>query len=133
MNSQPCLLNCNEHSCEPHNRGEVDWKGGESNDGKVSRRWYLTVIGLLYLGLIISFCLNITLLTRKSPAALGETGGSMMRDSLSFASDKSSMESSAIVEPTSTESSHMIRKEFMYTTACLVKGEYEPSLKCLII
>ena len=34
---------------------------------KVSRRWYILVIVLLYIGLIISFCLNLTLLLRKHP------------------------------------------------------------------
>ena len=31
------------------------------------RRWYLLVIVLLYIGLITSFCLNVTLLVRREP------------------------------------------------------------------
>ena len=42
-------------------------KVGGGEDEKVSKRWYLVVIGLLYIGLIISFCLNITLLLRSAP------------------------------------------------------------------
>ena len=30
-------------------------------------RWYLLVIVLLYIGLITSFCLNVTLLVRREP------------------------------------------------------------------
>ena len=35
---------------------------------KVSKRWYIVVIVLLYIGLIISFCLNLALLLRKHPS-----------------------------------------------------------------
>ena len=37
-----------------------------------ARRWYLIVIVMLYVGLITSFCLNITLLLRTSPAQLSQ-------------------------------------------------------------
>ena len=30
-----------------------------------NRKWYLLVIGLLYIGLLISFCLNIALIFRR--------------------------------------------------------------------
>ena len=44
------------------------WRDKErGEEEKVSKRWYLVVIGLLYIGLIISFCLNITLLLRSAP------------------------------------------------------------------
>ena len=36
-------------------------------DDKLSKRWYILVIVLLYIGLIISFCLNLALLMRKHP------------------------------------------------------------------
>ena len=32
---------------------------------RVSRKWYLVVIVLLYIGLLASFSLNVTLLMRK--------------------------------------------------------------------
>ena len=34
---------------------------------RIARRWYLTVIVLLYVGLITSFCLNVTLLMKSYP------------------------------------------------------------------
>ena len=34
---------------------------------RVSRKWYLVVIVLLYVGLLASFSLNVTLLMRKPP------------------------------------------------------------------
>ena len=34
---------------------------------KLSRHWYLTVIILLYVGLITSFCLNVSLLLKNNP------------------------------------------------------------------
>ena len=34
---------------------------------RVSRKWYLVVIVLLYIGLLASFSLNVTLLMRKQP------------------------------------------------------------------
>ena len=42
---------------------------GKSKDlqERISRRWYLTVIVLLYVGLITSFCLNVTLLMKSYP------------------------------------------------------------------
>ena len=36
---------------------------------RVSRKWYLVVIVLLYIGLLASFSLNITLLMRKAVPA----------------------------------------------------------------
>ena len=41
--------------------------GGGGGDEKVSKSWYMMVIALLYVGLIISFCLNVTLLLRDPP------------------------------------------------------------------
>ena len=42
---------------------------------RVSRKWYLVVIVLLYIGLLASFSLNVTLLMRKpvSPLSTPET------------------------------------------------------------
>ena len=43
---------------------------------RVSRKWYLVVIVLLYIGLLASFSLNVTLLMRKpglSPARTQDT------------------------------------------------------------
>ena len=51
---------------EPHPLQPPVWRDKErGEEEKVSKRWYLVVIGLLYIGLIISFCLNITLLLRR--------------------------------------------------------------------
>ena len=46
-------------SVQPHRAGQPD--------DKLSKRWYILVIVLLYIGLIISFCLNLALLLRKHP------------------------------------------------------------------
>ena len=37
---------------------------------RIARRWYLTVIVLLYVGLVTSFCLNVTLLMKSYPEPL---------------------------------------------------------------
>ena len=47
--------------------GAVGGGGGGGGDEKVSKSWYMMVIALLYVGLIISFCLNVTLLLRDPP------------------------------------------------------------------
>ena len=39
---------------------------------RVSRKWYLVVIVLLYIGLLASFSLNVTLLMRKPPPVLNQ-------------------------------------------------------------
>ena len=53
---------------EPHPLQPPVWREKDpGEEEKVSKRWYLVVIGLLYIGLIISFCLNITLLLRSAP------------------------------------------------------------------
>ena len=52
-----------------------DDKDGDDKDSddkhaspdKIARKWYLTVIVLLYVGLIASFCLNISLLIKTFP------------------------------------------------------------------
>ena len=61
--------------------GLSNTRRANSNPGTVSldpsevtaRRWYLTVIVLLYVGLITSFCLNVSLLLKRypEPAASG--------------------------------------------------------------
>ena len=42
----------------------------EEGGGRVSRRWYLIVIVLLYIGLLTSFSLNVSLLMRRSSSLL---------------------------------------------------------------
>ena len=52
------------------NRVLLNGLGTNSNSGqreRIARRWYLTVILLLYVGLITSFCLNVTLLMKNYP------------------------------------------------------------------
>ena len=65
--------------CHPYNWGVKSVLSKErranTNSGIVSldpsertaRRWYLTVIVLLYVGLITSFCLNVSLLLKRYP------------------------------------------------------------------
>ena len=64
---------------------------------RTTRRWYLTVIVLLYIGLITSFCLNISLLLQE-PVAQAQVDG----------------EPRQILVPATPEAPH--------TTACLVQG-----------
>ena len=45
-----------------------------------TRRWYLLVIVLLYVGLLASFSLNVSLLLRKQPLAPPQ-GGDMVAES----------------------------------------------------
>ena len=59
--SRPC-----EESLQPHLTLHTPARPGEGEE-KVSKRWYILVIVLLYVGLIISFCLNLALLLRKHP------------------------------------------------------------------
>ena len=42
-------------------------KKSRDQRGRIARRWYLTVIVLLYIGLVTSFCLNVTLLMKSHP------------------------------------------------------------------
>ena len=61
------MLRCSracEESLQPHLHTPV--RAGEGEE-RVSKRWYILVIVLLYIGLIISFCLNLALLLRKHP------------------------------------------------------------------
>lgn len=55
-----CSQPCDER--EPHLH-----PADRAGDERVSKRWYILVIVLLYIGLIISFCLNLALLLRKHP------------------------------------------------------------------
>ena len=61
-------------SCHPYtwgiNRVLSNGQHTDSNSDqreRIARRWYLTVIVLLYVGLITSFCLNVTLLMKSYP------------------------------------------------------------------
>ena len=65
---------------------------------RTTRRWYLTVIVLLYIGLITSFCLNVSLLLQE-PVAQSQVNG----------------EPRQILVHATPEAPH--------TTACLVQGE----------
>ena len=82
MLPEPALFKCGQHTCgliqaleregrplhqyvdSEEMRGETGGDRGVQED-KVSRKWYLLVIALLYVGLIISFCLNVALLLRR--------------------------------------------------------------------
>ena len=96
---------------------------------RVSRKWYLVVIVLLYIGLLASFSLNITLLMRKAvpvsqiKSAVQEPGDSRIVD-IRIISKVSSGHHSAttpIAEITRrTEKSTQLG--FAYTTPCLVTG-----------
>ena len=67
------LMSLDPHQLQPpvfhvkagHGAGGGGGDGG--GDEKVSKSWYMMVIALLYVGLIISFCLNVTLLLRDPP------------------------------------------------------------------
>ena len=58
-----CSQSCEERQPHLHTAGRAG-----QGDEKVSKRWYILVIVLLYIGLIISFCLNLALLLRKHPS-----------------------------------------------------------------
>ena len=61
------MLRCSrswDESLQPHLHPPA--RAGEGEE-KVSKRWYILVIVLLYVGLIISFCLNLALLLRRHP------------------------------------------------------------------
>ena len=58
-----CSQPCEERQPHLHTAGQAG-----QGDEKVSKRWYILVIVLLYIGLIISFCLNLALLLRKHPS-----------------------------------------------------------------
>ena len=51
--SKDHVISSNTKTIDPHKR--------------LTRRWYLTVIVLLYVGLVTSFCLNISLLLKTYP------------------------------------------------------------------
>ena len=63
-----------KQQCHPYTCGvnRVLSNGQHTNSNsdqreRIARRWYLTVIVLLYVGLITSFCLNVTLLMKSNP------------------------------------------------------------------
>ena len=58
------VLRCSQPCDEREPRLQPADRAG---DERVSKRWYILVIVLLYIGLIISFCLNLALLLRKHP------------------------------------------------------------------
>ena len=84
--------------CERPRCGDGCKEGGDGRE-RSRRRWYLTVILLLYVGLVTSFCLNISLLlkTTTTKEDIEERGSSL-------SSTKSPVEES-------------------YSFACLAKGK----------
>lgn len=73
-----------------------------------TRRWYLVVIVLLYVGLLTSFSLNVSLLIRKEPSSLAHTPPQSSIGQLSRIED--------LELPSDSN-----QAEFAYTTACLVQ------------
>ena len=62
----PCAASC--RGCSSPSPPPPPSKVSENvHNERTTRRWYLTVIVLLYIGLITSFCLNVTLLVRREP------------------------------------------------------------------
>jgi len=89
-----------------------------TQEDKVSRRWYLLVIGLLYVGFIISSCLNVTLLLCRGTAeSLINCESRDIIDGLADHSGESGKEVGAHGVNPLVE----IGREFAYTTACLVQ------------
>ena len=110
---------------------------------RVSRKWYLVVIVLLYIGLLASFSLNVTLLMRKpvlNQVTFPETDGELSFDKLYSKLDKLKLIIFSIYinvgyflfpgyPPATTPTSDIRRTEkntqlgFAYTTPCLVTGD----------
>ena len=74
--SQPRYLHYTWHNgIKDGDDKDGDDKDSDDKDGddkhaspdKIARKWYLTIIVLLYVGLIASFCLNISLLIKTFP------------------------------------------------------------------
>ena len=78
-----------------------------------SRKWYLVVILLLYVGLITSFCLNISLLLRSYPAPPLQQA----RPDLPPAAPQP--------DGAGPEGGQVRREEWVYSTACLVEDPCE--------
>ena len=118
---------------------------------RVSRKWYLVVIVLLYIGLLASFSLNVTLLMRKpvlNQVTFPETDGELSFDKLYSKLDKLKLIIFSIYmnvgyflfpgyPPATTPTSDIRRTEkntqlgFAYTTPCLVTGDI--NITCSII
>ena len=65
--SQPRYLHYTWHSDTKDDDDDKDSDNKHASPDKIARKWYLTVIVLLYVGLIASFCLNISLLIKTFP------------------------------------------------------------------
>ena len=151
MLPEPSLFKCGEHTCgliqaleregRPLDR-VIGVEGRWEQDGdrvtqeeKVSRRWYLLVIGLLYIGLIISFCLNVTLLLRRgtvveplisseSRGGIDDLTGEISNKGYQRMRERCVDQSSGPREEDGAGGSD-ISREFAYTTACLVQGRHK--------
>ena len=64
--SQPRYLHYTWHN-DTKDGDDKDSDDKHASPDKIARKWYLTVIVLLYVGLIASFCLNISLLIKTFP------------------------------------------------------------------
>lgn len=84
-----------------------------------ARKWYLVVILLLYIGLITSFCLNISLLLRTYPKPNESSQTMNNLKSKGILQDESQAASAAAP---ATQSS---KREYVYSTACLVEDPCE--------
>ena len=92
----PCAASC--RGCSSPSPPPPPSKVSENvQNERTTRRWYLTVIVLLYIGLITSFCLNVSLLLQE-PVVTQVNGDPRQ-----------------ILVPAATQAPH--------TTACLVQGE----------
>merc|ERR1719210_3068523 len=81
---------------------------------RVSRKWYLVVIVLLYIGLLASFSLNVTLLMRKQPVNTIKLPETADHNYAAYPQHTTSIVETVRV----TEKSSQLG--FAYTTPCLV-------------
>ena len=59
----PCAASC--RGCSTPSPPPSKLAADNVHNERTTRRWYLTVIVLLYIGLITSFCLNVSLLLQE--------------------------------------------------------------------
>jgi len=95
-----------------------------------TRRWYLLVIVLLYIGLLASFSLNVSLLLRKPAASVSRSVTSEDSDPSSSATaasvtgDETGGEISnnqGVLSGVDSEKQQLSSGGYAYTTSCLVK------------
>jgi len=106
--------------CDPHNWAKILCLKERQEAGdkrpvgldpreRKARTWYLTVIVLLYVGLITSFCLNVSLLLKTYP---GNAGLGRKLELQQADSGKLPRENTIESEP--------LQLEYSYSTSCLV-------------